>query len=85
MAESAAARLKQSGLVGRVVHISLRDQLKVINRQKKRMVSTNISDEIVETANELLLENYLFYLPLRSLSLSVSDLSEERRTYSYRF
>lgn len=86
LAESVAARLKQSGLVGRVVHISLRDtQLKVINRQKKRMVSTNISDEIVETANELLLENYSFYLPLRSLSLSVSDLSEEKSSVQLSF
>lgn len=78
LAESVAARLKQSGLAGRVVHISLRDsELKVMNRQKKRMFATNICDEIVETAMELLMENYSFYLPLRSLSLSVSDLCEE--------
>lgn len=75
LSESVASRLKESGLKGYVVSISLRNnKLEWFTRQQKRDIPTNISKEIMETTLELLKNNYDFSIPLRSIGVSVSML-----------
>lgn len=75
LSESVASRLKESGLKGYVVSISLRNnKLEWFTRQQKRDIPTNISKEIMETTLELLKNNYDFSIPLRSIGISVSML-----------
>ncbi len=75
LSESVASRLKESGLKGYVVSISLRNnKLEWFTRQQKRDIPTNISKEIMETTLELLRNNYDFSIPLRSIGISVSML-----------
>lgn len=76
LAESVASRLRDSGLCGNVISISLRDtELKGFTRQKKVLQRTNLSNEILETVLSLLREHYYFHLPLRSIGISVSNLA----------
>lgn len=78
LAENVARRLREQGMRGSVVSVTLRDNtLKVIDRQRRLDTPTNLSGELAEAALALLQENYRWQRPLRSLGLSVSALSEE--------
>lgn len=75
LVESVAARLKEAGLKGDVISISLRDtNLKSFTRQQKILVATNLINEIMEVVISLLKKNYCFNLPLRSIGVAVSNL-----------
>ena len=75
LAESVAARLREQGLKGRTVQISVRDNTLIsFERQMKLSQSTCISDEICKAAMGLLADNYRFDKPLRSIGLRVTDL-----------
>ena len=75
LAESVAARLRESGLKGRTVQISLRDTaLFSVERQLKLPQSTFISKEICMAAMGLLAENYRWERPLRSIGVRACDL-----------
>ncbi len=75
LVESVAARLKEAGLKGNVISISLRDvKLSSFSRQRKIMVATNLVSEIMPVVISLLETNYDFKLALRSIGISVSNL-----------
>lgn len=78
LVESIASRLKQEGLVGDVISITLRDkELHSFSRQRKIEEKTNIAAEIMETVRYLLHHNYDFRIPLRSITVGVANLSED--------
>jgi len=75
LTESVASRLKDHGLEGNVISISMRDKdLNWFSRQRKVETYTNVTEEIIITVLELSLENYDFSVPLRSIGLSVGNL-----------
>lgn len=78
LCESVASRLKDDHLKGSVISISLRDcELHSFTRQMKLREPTNISMELLEHAMELLHEHYAFWIPLRSIGVSVYSLSPD--------
>jgi len=78
LAESVAARLREHGLRGRTVQISLRDsRLCHFERQLTLPRATNLSSDLLEGAMALLERHYNFPYPLRSLGLKACNLCEE--------
>lgn len=74
LSESVAARLREQGLKGRTITISVRDvKLSTFTRQHKMKGHTDISTEILENAMDLFLQNYDWVNPIRSLGISVCD------------
>ena len=75
LAESVASRLREQGLQGNVISISLRNKyLESITRQCKIDKATNLASEIMEHILLLLKENYDFHIPLRSVAVSISGI-----------
>ena len=76
LVESIAARLKEQGLVGNLISITLRDKdLNSFTRQKRITEKTNLASEIMVVVKELLHEHYDFSIPIRSLSVCVAELT----------
>lgn len=75
LSESVSSRLRQKQVLAKTVQISFRNtELKTVTRQKTLTHETDLSDELLRTALELLRENYDFILPLRSISISARNL-----------
>lgn len=78
LAESVAARLREQGLQGQTVAISLRDnELFSFTRQMKLNRATCLSSEICAAAMALVRTNFHFEKPLRSIGVRVTDLSSQ--------
>ncbi len=78
LVESVASRLKDQGLKGSVISISLRDaQLNWLTRQRKIKRSTNITEEIMPVVLDLLVQHWSFLTPLRSIGVTVSQLNSD--------
>ncbi|MBQ7202580.1 MAG: DNA polymerase IV [Eubacterium sp.] len=78
LCESVAERLREQGLKGRTVTISVRDtKLFSFTRQKKLAVPTNLSTEILDAAMQLFKENYNWGANIRSIGVSVSEFDFE--------
>ena len=76
LAESVAARLREQGLKGRTVQISVRDNaLASFERQMKLPQSTCLASEICAAAMALLERNYAWEKPLRSIGVRATDLT----------
>lgn len=76
LAESVSRRLREKGLVGRVVTVSVRSsRLYWFTHQKKLLNHTALTYDIMSTAMELFRESYSWNEPIRSLGISVSDLA----------
>lgn len=79
LVESVVSRLKDGGLRGKVVTISLRNKdLISFTRQKKITQATNLTDEIMPVVLNLLKKNYNFSMPLRTIGVSISDLENDK-------
>lgn len=75
LVESVASRLREQGLRGNVIRISLRStELIWFSRQQKLSQSTNIANEIIAVVLSLLEKNYTFDIPLRTIGVSVSGI-----------
>ena len=75
LADSVARRLREQGLKGRTIHISVRDNsLFSFTRQKSLLSYTNLTGEIAGEALSLFREHYRWKRPVRSIGISVSDL-----------
>ena len=75
LCEAVASRLRDHGLQGDVISISLRSSgLDWFGRERKISRKTDVSRTILETAMELTNELYDFDLPLRAIGVSVSHL-----------
>ncbi len=78
LCESVARRMREQGVKGRTVTISVRDKnLHTITRQCKAPACTDISSEILKIGMELFKANYDWSAPIRSLGVSVSDFDFE--------
>ncbi|MEA4871174.1 MAG: DNA polymerase IV [Christensenella sp.] len=75
LSESVAARLREHGMRAKTAHLGVRDAgLFSLIRQTKLEKPTNISVEIARACMQLFRENYTWQVPVRSLSVSCSDL-----------
>lgn len=78
LSDSVAERLRDQKSRGRVVSISMRDtDLYTFSRQTTLRYPSCLTDEIAGTAFELFTKHYNWSTPIRSLGVSVSDLSSE--------
>lgn len=76
LADSVARRMREQGLSCMLVSITVRDNsLCSFTRQKKLISYTDITSEILSTALALFKESYSWKKPIRSLGLSVSELT----------
>lgn len=74
LCESVSTRLREQGLKGRTVTLSVRStDLTSFTRQKKVKLHTDISTEILDCAFELFRKNYNWFKPIRSIGVSVGD------------
>lgn len=84
LVESVASRLRDNNLKGDVIKITLRDtKLKVSSHQMKINKKTYLAFEIMEVVIQLLRKNYYYHLPLRSIGVSVSNLSSASDYYQF--
>ncbi len=84
LVESVASRLRDNNLKGDVIKITLRDKdLKVSSHQMKINKKTYLAFEIMEVVIHLLRSNYYYHLPLRSVGVSVSNLSSANDYYQF--
>ena len=78
LGESVARRMREQGLKGKTVTITLRDKnLYHFTRQGQLKNHTDVSGEIIAMAMKLFTENYEWKNPLRSIGVSVSDFDIE--------
>lgn len=76
LAESVAARLRESGFKCNVVEIGIRDnELHHFTRQHKIDRATNITSEIAGEAYRIFRGNYRWDKPIRSLSVRGADIT----------
>jgi len=75
LAESVAERLRELGLKGRTVQISLRDNtLLSFERQLTLPKPTFLANELTDAAMRLLRDNYKWHKPLRSIGVRATQL-----------
>ena len=78
LVESVASRLREQGLRGNVISITLRStELSWFSRQRKLTQATNIAAEIMPVVLTLLQENYDFTIPLRTIGVTVSGIEKD--------
>ena len=78
LSESVAARLRDYGLKCTGVQVYLRDnELHSLTRQKKLSKPTYLSTDIFQAGMELLVQNYTWQKPLRSIGIRAIDLVTE--------
>ena len=78
LSESVAARLRDYGLKCTGVQVYLRDnELHSLTRQKKLSKPTYLSTDILQAGMELLVQNYTWQRPLRSIGIRAIDLVTE--------
>lgn len=78
LAESVSRRLREHGVKGRGVSISVRDcELRSFTRQTKLKMYTDVSSEIISAAMALFRANYNWEKPLRSVGVTVFDFGRE--------
>ena len=78
LAESVAERLRDLGLKGRTVQISLRDNdLFSFDRQCTLSTPTYLASELTAAAMQLLRDHYAFRKPLRSIGIRATQLVTE--------
>ena len=78
LTESVAQRLRSHGFAAGLVSVNLRStSLNCIQHQRKLLRRTSLSTEILDTALELIGEVWDMSVPLRSVTVGVSDLSSQ--------
>ncbi|MDE7389409.1 MAG: DNA polymerase IV [Lachnospiraceae bacterium] len=78
LCDSVSRRMRESGLKGRTVSISVRDcNLFSFTRQRKLDEFTNITSEITRAAIRLFRDSYDWSHSIRSVGVSVSDLTSD--------
>ena len=86
LAESVAERLRDLGLKGRTVQISLRDNTLVsFERQCTLLTPTNLARELTDAAMRLLRANYKWEKPLRSIGVRATQLVPEQENLQLSF
>lgn len=76
LAESVSARMREQGLLGETLCISVRDtNLQTFTRQHKLEKPTHLAEEMIRGAMEIFTKNYHWPAPVRSIGLSMCDFS----------
>lgn len=76
LGESVARRMREQGVRGKTVTITIRDKnLYHFTRQCRLQNSTDVSIEIINTAMKIFRENYVWNNPIRSIGVAVSDFN----------
>ena len=77
LAESVGARLREQGLKAQTISISVRDtSLSSFTRQQKLPYTTDCDKAIIQTALALFTHHTKDHFPLRSIGISVTDLTQ---------
>lgn len=80
LSENVAERLRRYGLWCNCVSVTIKDDsLKTITRQSVIEPSTNLGRVIAEIAEELVIKNWDFKIPIRMLTVTAQNLSEDYR------
>lgn len=78
LCDSVCRRAREQGLTASVISVNIRDKdLYIISRQTKLSRSTNINQEVLHHAMTLLKENYAWRKPIRSIGVTLSELSSD--------
>ncbi len=78
LCDSVCRRMREQGFRAKTVCISVRNtELSSFTRQKKLEISTNLTDDVLETCLELFRKNYTFDKNIRSLGVCVSDFEPD--------
>lgn len=78
LSESVSARLRESGMRAGTVSVGVRDaELSTFTRQRKLEKPTGITAEIAGAAMQLFRENYAWQTPVRSITVTASELMHE--------
>lgn len=86
LAESVGMRLREIRHLAYVVEVWIRyKNLHGFTRQKKLAYPTDITRQIIETSEELFIENYDFCTPIRSLGVRVTNLIPQSRPVQLNF
>ncbi len=74
LGESVARRMREQGVKGKTVTITVRDKnLHHFTRQGQMKARSDVSSEIIDTAMQIFMGNYNWQNPLRSIGIAVSD------------
>lgn len=78
LSEHVATRLREQNYAGNLIHLSIRDaNLRTITRQKTLEVPTNHALKIATIAFSLFEQNYDLTIPIRSIGVSLGNLTNE--------
>lgn len=78
LVEAVSSRLREQGLRGNVVSISLRSkELTWCSRQRKLSQATNLTSDIMPVVMALLKEHYDFSIPLRSIGVTMRGIEKD--------
>lgn len=78
LSESVAQRMREQGVKGKTVTITIRDKnLYHFTRQCKLVNETDVSAEIIKASMKIFRENYTWNNPIRSIGVSVSDFNTD--------
>lgn len=78
LADEVAGRLRRHGLYTSSLQIIIKNpNFKTISRQKPLPFSTNLAKDIIQTAMELIKDNWEMQNPIRMLTITAQHLTEE--------
>ena len=79
LSEQVGHRLRKHGLYANGVQITIKNPALASFTRQCRIPSTNVSDSIYHTALELLVKNWNVKMPIRALTVTALDLSEDKK------
>ncbi|MBQ7284273.1 MAG: DNA polymerase IV [Oscillospiraceae bacterium] len=79
LSEQVGMRLRKHSLYANGVQITIKNPSFVSFTRQCQIPSTNVSENIYKTALELLLKNWNVKMPIRMLTVTALDLTEEKR------
>ena len=79
LSEQVGMRLRKHSLYANGVQITIKNPALVSFTRQCRIPSTNVSDNIYRTALDLLCKNWNVKMPIRALTVTALDLSEDKR------
>ena len=79
LSEQVGMRMRKHGLYANGVQITIKNPAFMSFNRQKQVRSTNVTENIYNAALELLVKNWNVKMPIRALTITVLDLSEEKR------
>lgn len=79
LSEQVGLRLRRHGLYANGVQITIKNPAFVSFTRQKQVQSTNVTENIYKAALDLLVKNWNVKMPIRALTVTALDLTEEKR------